>query len=258
MGVWRNACSTMLLVLAAIGCTARNPSPQALVSHSPAHAPPGPPAPRTRAPLRHTTLPPPDRVAAPPVTPTVANSPVSSAPAPASEVAEASSAPRSPALPNGLFNPMPGGFVGGYPADTGLDIAGFHQPVYALAAGTVVYSESGHTRWASDDRAVLLQLDVPIVIDDVPASEGGRGVITHVWYAHLSELRFQQARGTRPARRVGGGELLGVSGIANGSPHLHLGLLLDGVTDQRWGSFLRDGECREVLGSWRRGQRLPR
>ena len=55
-----------------------------------------------------------------------------------------------------------------------------------------------------------------------------------------------------------GGELLGISGTANRSPHLHLGLLLDGVVDQRWGSYLLDDEVRRVMGGWRLGQRLPR
>lgn len=161
----------------------------------------------------------------------------------------------SAALPSGLHNPMPGGIVGGYPADTGLDIAGFHLPVYALAAGTLVYSEAGHTRWATDDRAVLLELDAPIAIED---HAGATRWITHVWYAHLSALRFEQPRHHATPRRIAAGELLGIAGIANRSPHLHLGLLLDGVTDQRAGSFLLDEACRVVLGNLRRGQRLPR
>ncbi|MCA9625363.1 MAG: hypothetical protein KC731_40350, partial [Myxococcales bacterium] len=52
-------------------------------------------------------------------------------------------------------------------------------------------------------------------------------------------------------RRVAAGELLGISGVAGGSPHLHLGLLLDDVTDQRWGSYLLDDACRDVLGGHR-------
>jgi murein DD-endopeptidase MepM/ murein hydrolase activator NlpD len=157
---------------------------------------------------------------------------------------------RSEALPSGLFNPMPGGIVGGYPADTGLDIAGFHLPVYAIAAGTLVYSEAGHTAWATDDRAVLLKLDEPL-----DSLEPNRRV-THIWYAHLSRLRFEQGVGHPAPRHVEAGELLGISGIANRSPHLHLGLLLDGVTSQRWDSYLLDDACRLVLGGWRRGQRL--
>ncbi len=171
---------------------------------------------------------------------------------------ELNAPPLSAPLRAGWFNPMPGGFVGGYAGDTGVDIAGFHMPVYAVAAGTIIYSEPGHTRWASDDRAVLLRLDTPITVERRLADdERSTRSITHVWYAHLSVLRFQQATSSRTKRRVGAGELLGISGIANGSPHLHLGLLLDNVTDQRWDSYLLDDECREVLGGWRSGQRLP-
>src|SRR5882757_7812065 len=54
---------------------------------------------------------------------------------------------RSPPLKNpALSSPMPGGFLGGWGGDTGLDIAGDHIPVFALAAGTLDYSEWGHTR----------------------------------------------------------------------------------------------------------------
>jgi murein DD-endopeptidase MepM/ murein hydrolase activator NlpD len=161
----------------------------------------------------------------------------------------AKAGPRSEALPSGLFNPMPGGIVGGYPQDTGLDIAGFLLPVFAIADATLVYSEDGHTRWSSDDRAVLLELDEPIPWHDRR--------ITHAWYAHLRELDYQQPRDAEARVRVRGGDRLGVSGVANRSPHLHLGLLLDGVVDQRRGSFLLDDEVREVLGGWRRHQKLP-
>ena len=121
-----------------------------------------------------------------------------------------------------------------------------------------MYSEAGHTRWATDDRAVLLRLDEPLAVID---GSGEARRITHVWYAHLSVLRFEQPRLTKPSgvttpRHIDAGELLGISGIANRSPHLHLGLLLDDVTDQRWGSYLLDDACRKVLGGWRRGQRL--
>ncbi|MEZ4447355.1 MAG: hypothetical protein R3B72_50230 [Polyangiaceae bacterium] len=153
----------------------------------------------------------------------------------------------SPPLHGGIHNPMPGGILGGYPADTGLDIAGFHRPVYALASGTLEYSEPGHTRWATDDRAVRLRLDEPIAI----LHHGRQRMITHVWYAHLSVLRFDQPQHSPAKRRVAAGELLGISGVAGGSPHLHLGLLLDGVTDQRWGSYLLDDACRDVLAGHR-------
>jgi len=148
---------------------------------------------------------------------------------------------------------MPGGVFAGYRADTGLDIAGSPRPVYALAAGTLDYSEPGHTLWVGrHDTAntVRLELDVAIPFK-------GRK-ITHLWYAHLSMLERVQREGEAPRRHVEAGERLGVSGTANGSPHLHIGMLLDGVVDQRWGSFLLEDDIRRVLGGYRTGARLPR
>jgi murein DD-endopeptidase MepM/ murein hydrolase activator NlpD len=162
----------------------------------------------------------------------------------------------APRLPSGLHSPMPGGYVAGYPVDTGLDIAGMSMPVYAIAAGTLDYAEAGHSAWTSprdSPYSVRIELDEPIAF-------GGRR-ITHVWYAHLSALDVTQREGELPRRRVAAGERLGTSGVANGSWHLHLGLLLDGDVSQGWGTFLREEEVRVVLGGdrspLRAGSRLP-
>lgn len=170
-------------------------------------------------------------------------------------VERTSDGPRSEALPCGLWNPMPGGITAGYAADTGLDIAGMGLPVFALGPGSVEYAEAGHSLWnrpGDTDMAVLLELDEPI------AYEGRR--VTHVWYAHLAELAFEQpdARlGGVKRRRVSGGEYLGKSGRANGMYHLHLGLLLDGQTRQRGDDFLLEDEVRAVLCKLRHKSRLP-
>jgi murein DD-endopeptidase MepM/ murein hydrolase activator NlpD len=159
---------------------------------------------------------------------------------------------KSTRLQSGLFNPMPGGVLAGYRGDTGLDIAGVRMPVYAIAAGQLDYSEPGHTVWTgAGDTAntVRLALDEPII--------HGKRTITHVWYAHLSKLVYRQAQGAPERIHVAAGSQLGVSGIANGSPHLHLGLLLDGEVAQYWGTYLLEDAVREVLGGWRAGQRLP-
>ncbi|MBL9023289.1 MAG: hypothetical protein JNL21_13905 [Myxococcales bacterium] len=158
----------------------------------------------------------------------------------------------APKLACGLHNPMPGAFTAGYAADTGLDLAGIKMPVFAVASGRVVYAEAGHSLWSSPrdtDLAVLVELDEPLAFGDRS--------ITHVWYAHLSELAFEQPSAAPSRRRVRGGERLGTSGVANGAWHLHLGLLLDGVTTQRWGSFLLEDEIRQVLCGLRARQRLP-
>ena len=167
--------------------------------------------------------------------------------------------PTSFPLASGWFNPLPSGVVGGYPADTGLDISGLELPVHAIAAGTLVYSESGHTLWTGprdDDNAVLMALDEPVAF--------GEHRVTHVWYAHLSRLdhaladqRIAENPIAVAAIHIAAGERLGTSGRANGHPHLHLGLLLDGETRQLWGTFLIDSEIRALL-KLRFGQRLPK
>lgn len=160
--------------------------------------------------------------------------------------------PRSAQLPSGFYNPMPGGVFAGYQGDTGLDIAGSPRPIYALAAGTLDYSEPGHTLWTgrSDTaNSVRFELDTPIPY------KGRR--VTHVYYTHLSRLETLQHEGDPVRRHVEGGELLGMSGVARGSPHLHVGLLLDGEVEQYWGTFLLADEIRKVLGGFKNGDRLP-
>ena len=161
--------------------------------------------------------------------------------------------PRSRPLRNGFFNPMPGGVMAGYQADTGLDIAGSPRPVFALASGTLDYSEPGHTLWTgASDTASCVRFEL-----DAPIPWKGRQ-ITHVYYAHLSKLAHLQPEGTTPRRHVEAGELLGSSGVANHSPHLHIGLLLDGEVEQYRGTFLLADEIRKVIGGYRNGDVLPK
>jgi len=167
---------------------------------------------------------------------------------------DATAKEKSGRLPSGFHNPMPGGVFAGYRADTGLDIAGNPRPVYAIQSGTLDYSEPGHTLWTGPKdtaNCVRFKLDAPI------PWKGGR-LITHVYYAHLSRLEYSQAEGASKRQRIEAGERLGVSGIANHSPHLHIGLLLDGEVEQYWGTFLLEDEIRQVLGGYRNGTRLPR
>lgn len=161
---------------------------------------------------------------------------------------------RSPALRDPRFHsPMPGGGLGGWYGDTGIDISANFLPVYAIAAGTLDYSERGHTRWTSGRDtpfSVRLALDQPV--------EWGTHRVTHVYYTHLSALEFTQAEGATERRHVDAGERLGVSGIGNGTPHLHLGLLLDGQVEQdSWEFILREDAVRKVLGGYRNGEVLP-
>ncbi len=176
-----------------------------------------------------------------------------SAATPAS-IPHASLAPR---LKNAaLASPMPRGNLGGWAGDTGLDIAGDHLEVFALAAGTLDYSEWGHTRWTTGkDTAysVRLALDEPIAW-----GEHGERRITHVYYTHLSRVDTAQREGSETRKHVVTGERIGISGVGNGTPHLHLGLLLDNQVEQdSWTYILREHEVRKVLGNYKNGARLP-
>jgi murein DD-endopeptidase MepM/ murein hydrolase activator NlpD len=162
--------------------------------------------------------------------------------------------PRSPSLRgNKLHSPMPGGFLGGWNGDTGLDIAGNRLDVFAIGAGTLDYSEWGHTLWKrgrDTPYSVRLALDEPI--------PWGEHRVTHVYYTHLSKVENQQAEGAATRKHVEAGERIGVSGIGNGVPHLHLGLLLDGEVEQdSWTFILREGDIRKVMGNYRNGELLP-
>ena len=73
----------------------------------------------------------------------------------------------------------------------------------------------------------------------------------------MSGLQFVQPEDAPERRHVAAGDRLGTSGIANGSWHLHLGLLLDGHVEQDdWDYILREDQVRAVLGGYRNGQRL--
>lgn len=161
--------------------------------------------------------------------------------------------PRSRALRNAkLFNPLPGGFIGGWHGDTGLDISASFRPVYALASGTLEYSERGHTLWTrgkDTPHSIRIRLDEPI-------SYKGR-FVTHVYYTHLSALEYAQPEHASFHEHVEGGEQIGTTGIGNGVPHLHLGLLLDDHVDQdAWDTLLVEGDIRAVLGGYRNGEAL--
>jgi murein DD-endopeptidase MepM/ murein hydrolase activator NlpD len=149
---------------------------------------------------------------------------------------------------------MPGGYIGGWYGDTGLDIAGNHLPVYAVAAGTLDYSERGHTLWMDPPDtpySVRLALDEPL-----PWKVNHR--VTHVYYTHMSKLEVDQPESASVHRHVEAGEPIGVSGIGNHVAHLHLGFLLDGQVDQdSWEWILREGDIRKLFGGYKNGELLP-
>lgn len=160
----------------------------------------------------------------------------------------------SPSLRNAaLHSPMPGGSIGGWYGDTGVDISARYLPVYAMADGTLDYSEWGHTLWKGKGDtpfSVRIRLDAPI-------PWRGRKV-THVYYTHLSAVVTNQPEGAKVKKHVVGGEPIATSGIGNGVPHLHLGLLLDDQVEQdSWEFILREDAVRAVMGGYRNGETLP-
>ena len=95
---------------------------------------------------------------------------------------------------------------------------------------------------------------------DEPISwgESGERKITHVYYTHLSKVETTQAEGAIARKHVDAGERIAISGIGNGTPHLHFGLLLDNQVEQdSWTYILREHEVRKVLGNYKNGARLP-
>jgi hypothetical protein len=150
----------------------------------------------------------------------------------------------------GLVRPISTGEEAGYEGDSGLDIgAPISTPVLAAAGGKVVYAEAGHTTWQRRDPqtgelidtpySVLIELDTPITFND------GRQA-KYIWYTHLSKLAFEKADGDEREIRVKPGQIIGHSGTANDSPHLHFGVLSD--RKQNPGDYFTPAEVREMLG----------
>ena len=162
--------------------------------------------------------------------------------------------PRSlPFAATSCESPMPGGFLGGWNGDTGLDIAGNRLDVFAIAAGTLDYSEWGHTLWTrgrDTPYSVRLALDEPI--------PWGEHRVTHVYYTHLSKVETQQAEGAATRKHVEAGERIGVSGIGNGVPtSTSVSSSTDQVEQDSWTFILREGDVRKVMGNYRNGELLP-
>lgn len=130
-----------------------------------------------------------------------------------------------PADKGRLIVPVPGATAsnnGAYAADTGLDIlVPFGSPVVAAGAGTIIYSEPGHTPWNQPPdtaNSILIELDTPFVYQ-------GRQY-PYSWYTHLSRLRYSVPDGAG-GQRVTQGETIGWTGIGNRVPHLHFGVVWD-------------------------------
>jgi hypothetical protein len=75
-------------------------------------------------------------------------------------------------------------------------------------------------------------------------------------HTHVSRLETVQHEGDPNPKHVEAGERLGVSGIGNGVPHLHVGLPLDDEVEQgSWDTLLVEGEIRKVFGGYKNGEK---
>jgi len=128
-----------------------------------------------------------------------------------------------------------------YAGDSGVDIAvPLSTPVYAAAAGRIVYSEQGHTPWTTPPDtpgSVLIQLDTPIVVN-------GENYYYH-WYTHLSYRVFTVADGSSAVVRIKEGQEIGSTGLGNKVPHLHFGMLIRRA--QQDGDFMPAMELQQYM-----------
>lgn len=116
---------------------------------------------------------------------------------------------------------------GAYSADSGADVlCPVNTPIVAAFDGTIVYSEWGHTVWGTTQR---VGIDTPysILIElDRPLEDRGKTYF-YTWYTHLKSLVYNVPDDGNNGPRVKAGATLGYSGIGNGVPHLHFGILAD-------------------------------
>lgn len=142
------------------------------------------------------------------------------------------------------FNPLPGTTRehndGSYPADSGLDIlVPVGTPVVAPAAGTLLYSTSGHTPWTTPPdtpNSILMRLDAPLVYKGVS--------YPLIWFTHLSWLAHHVPDGS-DGYHVEAGELLGKTGLGNKCAHLHFGILIR--REQADGDFMMPADVADVV-----------
>lgn len=155
-------------------------------------------------------------------------------------------------LKNGWCAPVVEGVFAGYVGDTGLDLLADKKGVVAVADGVLEYAEHGHTRWTSPPdtpNSARIRLDVPLVTKKCR--------VTHVYYTHMSELSVHQPADDAAPQRIGRGDRIGLTGIGNRVPHLHLGLICEGrVAQETWDDILREDEVRAALGGYLNGARL--
>jgi murein DD-endopeptidase MepM/ murein hydrolase activator NlpD len=128
-----------------------------------------------------------------------------------------------------------------YPADSGVDIAvSKGTEVQACANGRILYSEWGHTPWVNPPDtpgSILIEFDTPFY-------HNGKQYY-YAWHTHMSELTriVKDGNGAYPTVTAGG--YLGKTGLGNGVPHLHFGILSNRA--QNDGDFMPPAELAKLL-----------
>jgi spore germination cell wall hydrolase CwlJ-like protein len=149
----------------------------------------------------------------------------------------------------GVVNPVPSQNIatnkGGYAADTGLDIfTPIGSRIVSPVSGVIEYAEKGHVRQMGQDANPNMpgmqdQHSVRIRLD-TPFKYAGKQV--NFFYAtHLYQLNSSIAN--KSGVRINAGDLLGLSGVANNVPHVHVGF----VGDRNQTSFLNYQQVRSLL-----------
>jgi hypothetical protein len=154
---------------------------------------------------------------------------------------------------SGVVNPIPSQNIssnkGGYAADTGLDIlTPIGSKVVSSVSGILEYAEKGHVAQMGQDANPNMpgmqdQHSVRIALDK-PFSYKGKTV--NFFYAtHLYDLAIGVKN--KKGIKISAGTPLGLSGVANKVPHVHVGY----VEDRAQNSFLNYLEVKSMLSSAR-------
>lgn len=149
----------------------------------------------------------------------------------------------------GIVNPIPSQNIatnkGGYAADTGLDIlTPIGSKVVSPVSGTLEYAEKGHVRQMGQDANPNMpgqqdQHSVRIKLDK-PFTFAGKQV-NYFYATHLYKLNSSIAN--KSGIKVNAGDFLGLSGVANNVPHVHVGF----VKDRDQNTFLNYQQVRSLL-----------
>ncbi|MBQ8208651.1 MAG: peptidoglycan DD-metalloendopeptidase family protein [Clostridia bacterium] len=144
----------------------------------------------------------------------------------------------------------------------GVDIhASKGTPVYAVADGTIIYSEFGHTPVYSGYEDVDTRYSVKIELNE-PLEYNGQTYV-NAFYTHLSGLVYEvnqnqpaTATSSEPySITVEAGDLIGYSGLGRGVPHLHFSFETFDTTDSAGYEHMGTDDLIKVLG-WSYGESI--